>query len=227
MSQLQIRKGLSLLLEHDDYLLALDVNERSITHRLGMYYQFIFPEWNVDCEFNKNLSGPKEINLDPHMFLDKMADALEADSTLRNEPHFASKLREDHITIEDVELLKSQLRDPERLRYDAEFDVLYFVLTLSNGNELRKLIYPDIIVHKRGTQNNNIVIEAKKSTNHDRLSRAYDLVKLVTLVSDKDYGYKKGYFIDIPTGRNLVAHKNFTFQRTALDSRVFIVGSSR
>lgn len=227
MSQLQIRKGLSLLLEHDDYLLVLDVNERSITHRLGMYYQFIFPDWDVDCEFNKNLSGPKEISLDPRMFLDKMADALEADNALRNESHFASKLREDHISIEDVELLKAQLRDPERLRYDAEFDVLYFVLTLRNGSELRKLIYPDIIVHKRGTQNNHIVIEAKKSTNQDRLSRAYDLVKLATLVSDKDYQYKKGYFIDIPTGSGLSTHQSFSFQKTALDSRVFIVRSSR
>ncbi len=41
------------LMEKDEYLLQNDVNERSITHRLAMYIQEQFPEWDVDCEYNK------------------------------------------------------------------------------------------------------------------------------------------------------------------------------
>jgi len=225
MIQPGIRKGLTLLVRHDAYLLLMDVNERSITHRLGMYYQFIFQEWDVDCEFNKNLGYPKSINIDPHIFLDKMASLLESDGAYSGKLSYVSRLREEHISVEDIDLLREQLREPERLRYDAELDVMYFVLTLRNGSELRKLIYPDIIVHKRGSKNNYIVIEAKKSSNTNKVSRAYDIVKLVTLVNDKEYNYKRGYFIDLPTGDQFNRHKRFNFRKLELDRKVYDVTS--
>lgn len=44
-----------------------------------------------------------------------------------------------------------------------------------------KTVFPDIIVHKRGTKDNHLVIEVKKSTN--RVGRTADYAKL--------HGYKK------------------------------------
>ncbi|WP_322510199.1 hypothetical protein [Anaerolinea sp.] len=38
---------------HDPELLDVDVNERSITHKLAEYLQDEFPEWHVDCEYNR------------------------------------------------------------------------------------------------------------------------------------------------------------------------------
>lgn len=37
----------------DRYLLAQDVNERTIAHKLAEYLQQHIPEFNVDCEYNR------------------------------------------------------------------------------------------------------------------------------------------------------------------------------
>lgn len=42
-------------------LLEVDGNERSLTHRLGMYLQDEFAEWDVDCEYNRNGVRPKRL----------------------------------------------------------------------------------------------------------------------------------------------------------------------
>ena len=41
------------LYRHDRELLAVDANERSITHKLAEHLQREFPEWHVDCEYNR------------------------------------------------------------------------------------------------------------------------------------------------------------------------------
>ena len=42
---------------NDRYLIDHDVNERSLTFRLGFYLQHIFSGWDVDCEFNRNVAS--------------------------------------------------------------------------------------------------------------------------------------------------------------------------
>ena len=49
----KVQCALSMLFKKDSYLLKKDVNERSITHRLGIYLQELFPLWDVDCEYNR------------------------------------------------------------------------------------------------------------------------------------------------------------------------------
>lgn len=53
--------ALSKLLEKDHYLLKKKANERSITHRLGIYLQEMFPEWHVDCEYNLDGDDTKRL----------------------------------------------------------------------------------------------------------------------------------------------------------------------
>ena len=55
--------ALDRLYEEDSCLLALDANERSITHRLGMYLQEAFPNWDVDCEYNRKGHDPEKLRL--------------------------------------------------------------------------------------------------------------------------------------------------------------------
>jgi hypothetical protein len=56
-------EALTRLFEHDAYLLEHDAHELSISHRLGLWLQEVFPDWDVDCEYNlageetKRLSG--------------------------------------------------------------------------------------------------------------------------------------------------------------------------
>lgn len=50
----KIIKAYKLLLKNDGYLLENNINERTLTHKLAEYLQLEFPEYNVDCEYNRN-----------------------------------------------------------------------------------------------------------------------------------------------------------------------------
>jgi hypothetical protein len=56
--------ALQRLVENDHDLLELNANERTITGRLGIYLQELFPEWNVDCEHNRILECVNEVVID-------------------------------------------------------------------------------------------------------------------------------------------------------------------
>jgi hypothetical protein len=95
-------KSIESFLTHESNLLCIDVNERSITHKIAEYLQYNFKEWNVDCEYNR--LGDK------------------------------------------VKTLPKPIK------------------TNSNDTDA-KTIFPDIIVHKRGKNENLLVIEVKKVGN--------------------------------------------------------------
>ncbi len=46
--------ALFALWEKDRHLLKYDASERSITHRLAVHLEGLFPEYDVDCEYNRN-----------------------------------------------------------------------------------------------------------------------------------------------------------------------------
>jgi len=48
-----LRQALDLLIQRDHELFEFDVNERSLTHKLAEYLQPLFPDWYVDCEYNR------------------------------------------------------------------------------------------------------------------------------------------------------------------------------
>lgn len=197
---IKIKKGLNYLLKNDSYLLENNLSERSITHKLAEYYQKIFFEWNVDCEYNKNLDEAKIINIDPEMLLRCMADYIES--------------TKNHIKdVVSITNLEKQLRRP-KIEYVRELDLVLFILKLTNGEIIKKTIFPDIIIHHRGTRDNYIVFEAKKSVNKNKESRFYDLIKLATLVNSPEYAYKKGVFIDIPVGNDFIGCEGYKMHKT-------------
>jgi hypothetical protein len=125
-----VRAALETLLKRDGFLIAKNVNERSITHWLAVYLQEHFPTWDVDCEYNRDGHAPKELHLPAPQI-----DAEDTDATT---------------------------------------------------------VYPDIIVHKRGTPNNLLVIETKKTTS--RRSAQFDISKLKQY--QEQLGYTYGLFIE-------------------------------
>jgi hypothetical protein len=67
-------------------------------------------------------------------------------------------------------------------------------------------VFPDIIVHKRGTdERNELVIEIKKSSNKDKWLRQFDAEKPTAFTKElwskpyTSYHYNYGLFLDIPT----------------------------
>lgn len=61
----EIKKKVSICLgvfqKNDSILLEVGVNERSIAHKFAEYLQAEFPDWNVDCEYNRNESLVKTL----------------------------------------------------------------------------------------------------------------------------------------------------------------------
>ncbi|MFZ5539312.1 MAG: hypothetical protein ACOY5V_06190 [Pseudomonadota bacterium] len=51
------------LMRRDRYLLEVDANERSISHRFAIYLEHHFPGYDVDCEYNRDGVDPKEVVL--------------------------------------------------------------------------------------------------------------------------------------------------------------------
>ncbi|MDO9325889.1 MAG: hypothetical protein Q7T80_13150 [Methanoregula sp.] len=49
----KVKIAIQILVKKDVYLLENNVHERSITHKLAEYLQILFPDLNVDCEYNK------------------------------------------------------------------------------------------------------------------------------------------------------------------------------
>jgi len=59
-----LRQALDALLRDDERLLAIDVNERSLTHRLALHMMPLFDRWHVDCEYNRDHNcDPKKLTL--------------------------------------------------------------------------------------------------------------------------------------------------------------------
>ena len=122
----------------DKYLLDINVNERTITHKLAQYLEEYIPEFDVDCEYNRF----------EHDDTDGIVKRLD--------------LPKDNINWDDT---------------DA------------------KIIFPDIIVHKRGTQGKNIlVIEVKKTSSS--IPEIFDRNKLIAFTKDP-YNYELGLFLKI------------------------------
>lgn len=126
----------------DYYIIDNDVNERSITHKLAIYLQNQFTDYDIDCEYNRNMKSPKEI---------------------------------------------------------------VFIETSKKGK-----VFPDIIVHKRGEDSNNLIVFEIKKCKNDNANDKYletkkhDIEKLKGYVNNNDevsLNYKYGFFLEI--------HKNF------------------
>jgi hypothetical protein len=151
----RFKQAINKLREKDSWLLNQDVSERSIAHKLAEYLQTKFSEFNVDCEYDKDVdreSQRKSINV------------------------LYEKLNE-----------LERLTDKERQDYQV-------------GNIIPKRVYPDIIIHKRGSNKNNLcVIELKKSTSTE--NSIYDEFKLskYTVRDSDSWNYQIGFFLEIFT----------------------------
>ena len=55
-----LHTALELLLSQDSFLILNNVNERSISHRLACYLTELFPDYDVDCEYDSNVQADRE-----------------------------------------------------------------------------------------------------------------------------------------------------------------------
>ena len=57
-----VEKALRSFFQKDKFLLKNNLNERTISHKLAEYLQKEFSNWDVDCEYNRNIDRVKKIH---------------------------------------------------------------------------------------------------------------------------------------------------------------------
>lgn len=211
-------------LKEDRYLSEHDLNERTQTHKLAEYLQALIPEYNVDCEYNKNLDEIKKLDFTG------IVDAIKA---LLHERGML--LLENAELDEIIEQLSLELENSESIADEGELgdgirdDNSASYLLFTSPNRLRKKyikrVYPDIIAHHRGTRVNKVVIEAKKASNIDPKARLFDRIKLGLFTQrNGQFNYNVGFFVDLPS-KKIPEKFKVRFKRDKLvrNSNVFIV----
>jgi hypothetical protein len=59
--QNRLRQAIAAFHQDDRLLLQFDVNERTVSSRLGVHLMAVFRDWNVDCEYNRDVIDPKQL----------------------------------------------------------------------------------------------------------------------------------------------------------------------
>ena len=57
------KKCIRLLLKNNFFLIKVKAHERSIAHKLAEHLQIEFPDWHVDCKYNRNKLVKKNYSL--------------------------------------------------------------------------------------------------------------------------------------------------------------------
>ena len=163
----RLNKSLNKLYIKDWYLLRYNVHERSITHKLAEYLQELFPDYDVDCEYDRDIDN--------------------ADGNFKKQIH--------GIVTEELRKRKNSIITiPQDGWIDNDKLEEYI-------NDLRRNFYPDIIVHKRGTNSHNLlIIEAKKAN----VNVDFDKKKLTAYTKIDFIGnrlnYKLGVLLQLSIG---------------------------
>lgn len=191
-----IIRTLEKFLKEDSYLSDVNANERSQTHKIAEYLQQILPEYNVDCEYNKNLRQEKTLNF--FEIVNKIKDFLEDDSSSNelagHERTTVLKLLE---MITHRNIIADESNNPQTR--DGNNYVGYLTFTDESQNKYIKRVFPDIIAHLRGTNTNKIVIEAKKEGYKRPEAVLFDRIKLGLFTKQNgQFDYDIGFFITLP-----------------------------
>ena len=191
-----IIRTLEKFLKEDSYLSDVNANERSQTHKIAEYLQQILPEYNVDCEYNKNLRQEKTLNF--FEIVNKIKDFLEDDSSSNelagHERTTVLKLLE---MITHRNIIADESNNPQTR--DGNNYVGYLTFTDESQNKYIKRVFPDIIAHLRGTNTNKIVIEAKKEGHKHPEAELFDRIKLGLFTKQNgQFDYDIGFFITLP-----------------------------
>lgn len=153
-----LEKAYGELLKNDSFLLQNDVNERTITHRLAIYLEKYFPEYHIDCEYNRNGSGiaPKSLEglkrkIAETEIQKKPEDYIDDTSAMTVYPDIIIHkrgLQEGFIVIEAKKSTNFAGYDHEKLElYKTElgYQHAYFVTFPIRNESSAPLIYADLI----------------------------------------------------------------------------------
>ena len=158
---LLINQAIENLLDNENEILVRKINERNLSSHLAYYLKPLFPDYNVDPEYNGDVDKPN----------DKKA----------------------------LDIARNRIT---QIGYKP-----------NKGNNYK--FSPDIIIHKRGTNEYNLVVIKVKKDTSPQNDRAYDHIKLEHLTIDysgNHYNYKLGVAITFGTSTKMGEVTKIFFQ---------------
>ena len=78
----KVQSAIDKFKQRDSVLLEIDVNERTMTHKLAEYLQQEFQEWDVDCEYNRKIKDLKKLPRPPKNLSDGTTGTNEREDSL-------------------------------------------------------------------------------------------------------------------------------------------------
>lgn len=148
----KIYKAFEELIKHDAFLLIHDVNERSLTHCLAIYLKKFFPEYDIDCEYNRDGIGtsPKRISKIKELEKFKKNIKPENDNGVTVYPDIIIHHRGKQSGLVIIEAKKSNSRsndDKEKLKlYKQDLGYPYaFFIKFPVKTSLENIKYDDLI----------------------------------------------------------------------------------
>ena len=144
IGEVNIHTLLEEFVDEQAQLLRNDASEQAISHQLAMKFSLHFPDWDIDCEYNRSMEVVKRL--------------------------------------------------------------IYAVSPTGEASE--RNVVPDIIIHRRMTNDNLLAVEIKKSTNQEHSFK--DLAKLAAF--REQLGYQNSLFVRFLTGENYVGFVEIDWQ---------------
>lgn len=102
--QEKVHIALGILFKNDALLLEIGVHERSIAHKLAEYLQDEFPDWHVDCEYNRKGRDEK--------LLEGIHECIEQRRTDRIFPDIIAHIRNTNKNLLVIEIKPNLNSDP-------------------------------------------------------------------------------------------------------------------
>jgi hypothetical protein len=129
-------RAIQTFLERDNYLLRLDVNERSITSLIARYLAPELPDYHVDCEYNRDGVNSKRIG---HLGLNPDEEDTEARTVFPDIiAHHRGTNEHNYLVVEVKKSTNSASRNLDRIKLagfkrDLGYSNAVFVELLAGG----------------------------------------------------------------------------------------------
>lgn len=103
--RLRFLVALDQLFKNDAFLLENGAHERSIAHKLAEYLQQQFPDWHVDCEYNRHGLYPKRIPGIENCEADRSSDLVLPDIIIHH------RNTDDNLLVIEIKPRKTKIVD--------------------------------------------------------------------------------------------------------------------
>ncbi|MHA1679406.1 MAG: hypothetical protein ACTSUE_00205 [Promethearchaeota archaeon] len=180
--QSKIRRAFARFMEMDQKLLISNVNEVCISSRIAQYLHDEFPNYQVYCEFDRELLndregmewGVKTLSMRKNEYNRIIKKIAEQENILQFLKIINSKKIREDIDLEST--IKAEL---EKEIIDNEEDITF--------SFKKKRVRPDIIL--TGYHRYSTIIEIKKTSNTHSIGYLYDYAKAILLKFKFKYNY--------------------------------------